>query len=482
MAAPDFDLSRITAFTLENGMQFIVMERHQAPVATFYTYADVGSAQEPAGKTGLAHLFEHMAFKGTETIGTKSFAQEKIALEAVDQAFLALRQERSKGRKSDPKILKKLEEKFAEAQKAADAFVVPNQFGRIVEQAGGRDMNASTSRDATVYHFSLPANETELWFYLESDRFLHPVFREFYKERDVVMQERRMRTESDPVGRMIEEITAVAYKAHPYGHPTIGHMSDIQNLSRQDAEAFYQAYYGPENLTAVVVGDVQPAEIRKLAEKYFGRIPARTRPPILHTVEPPQVGERRVRLKLQSQPILAVAYHQPGIQDPDYAVYEVLSSLLSEGRSSRLYRSLVQDKKLAVEASGFSGFPGEKYPGLFLFYIVAAPGHSNAEVERALEGEIARLQNELPTREELEGVKRRSRANLLRQMDDNAEMADQLARMQGLTGDWRNLFRQLERIAAVTPEDVQRVSRKTFTPDNRTVATIEPAEEPARRQ
>jgi predicted Zn-dependent peptidase len=475
-AASKLEIPKISSFQLNNGMRFIVMERHQAPVATFFTYADVGGNQEITGKTGLAHMFEHMAFKGTPSVGTKNYAQEKIALAAVDRAFLALRSERLKGEKADPKQLQALEKDFKDAEAKAQQYVIQNQFGRIVEQAGGRNLNASTGTDRTVYHFSLPVNEQELWFYLESERFLHPVLREFYKERDVVMQERRMRTESDPLGTLLEDTLAEAYKAHPYGRPVIGYMSDLQYIARPDAEAFFQDYYGPSDLIGVVVGDVQPADIQQLATKYFGRIPGRPKPGPLHTVEPPQDGERRVRLTLQSQPVIMVAFHKPAITHPDNEVYEVLSSLLSEGRSSHLYRSLVRDRKLAVEAAGFTNFPGEKYPNLFVFYALAAPGHTNAEIEQALEDEIQRLVQEPVSQEELEGVKRRSRANLLRLLDDPIQMAEMLASMQALTGDWQNLFRQLDKIDAVTATDVQRVARTTFTVNNRTVTTIETAD------
>ncbi len=470
--------SRVTQFTLANGMQFIVLERHNAPVASFLTWADVGAAQEVKGITGLAHIFEHMAFKGTDTIGTRNYAEERLALDRVDQASAALQAERRKGARADPERLKKLEAEFKAAQEGAGKFVVPNEFQEAITREGGRGLNASTSWDWTTYYYSLPSNSIELWFYLESERFLKPVLREFYKERDVVMEERRMRTENQPIGKLIEEFLAAAYKAHPYGEPVVGHMSDLENITRADAEAFFRKYYSPANLTGVVVGDVDPGRIRKLAETYFGRIPGGQKPEPLRTVEPPQEAEKRITLRLQAQRLVLVGYPKGDILHPDHAVYEALSSLLSEGRSSRLYRSLVRDKKVAVQAFGFPGLPGEKYPGLFLFAAFTAPGHTNDEVEKALEEEIEKLKKEPVKPEELEGVKRRARANLIQQLRDNSTMAFQLARWQVLTGDWRNLFRYLDRINAVTPEDIQRVARATFTRANRTVGLIEPVEAP----
>jgi predicted Zn-dependent peptidase len=467
--------SQTSQFTLNNGWRFIVLQRHQAPVAAFLTYADVGATQEVTGITGLAHLFEHMAFKGSSHLGTKDWPKERLALKQVDRAYYALRDERLKEKAADPAKLKQLEEAFKAAQEAAGKFVVPNEFGEAIERAGGRGLNANTSSDATNYYFSLPSNEAELWFYLEGQRFGDPVLREFYKERDVVMEERRL-MQSQPVGRMIEEFEAVAYKAHPYHEPVIGHMSDLQNLTRQDGERFFKKYYIPSNLISVVVGDVTPEQIRALAEKYFARIPSGPKPAPLHTVEPPQTGERRVTLRLASQRVFVEGYHKPNINDPDDAVYDAIGSLLSEGRSSRLQRALVRDKKVATQTGGFPGFPGQKYPGLFLFYAFAAPGHNNDEVQKAIEAEIDRLRTEPVSQEELDGVKRRARANLLRQLDDNARLSRLLAFYQALTGDWRNLFKQLDKINAVTPADIQRVAKATFTFDNRTVCTIEPLE------
>jgi predicted Zn-dependent peptidase len=471
--------SRITEFKLNNGWQFIVLERHQAPVASFLTWADVGSAQETKGITGLAHMFEHMAFKGSTRIGTKDAAKEKLALAQVDDTYHALAAEKKKGARADKATVARLQKAFDDAQEAAGKYVVANEFGEAVERAGGRGLNAFTNTDQTVYFFSLPSNESELWFFLEAERFSNPVFREFYKERGVVMEERRL-GESQPIGRLAEEMSAVAYKAHPYHEPVVGHMSDLESFTRDDAAAFFKKYYQPGNLVSVVVGDVKPERVRQLAETYFGAIPSGPKPEPIRTVEPPQQGERRVTLRMQSQPVFVEAYHKPDINDPDDAVYDALGSLLSEGRSSRLQRALVRDKKVATYAGGFQGYPGQKYPGLFLFFAMVAPGHTNDDVQKAVAAEIERLKTEPVGKEELDGVKRRARANLIRQLDDNFQLALQIASNQVLKGDWKQLFKQLDRIDKVTPEDIQRVAKKTFTFDNRTIAVIEPLQAAAK--
>jgi predicted Zn-dependent peptidase len=466
--------NRVTEFTLNNGLKFLVLERRQAPVVSFYTYADVGSAQEVKGITGLAHMFEHMAFKGTEKIGTKNYPEERLALQRVDQAFLALQKEKAKTGGGDKATLEKLAADLKAAQDGAGKFVVTNEYSQIIEGAGGKGINASTGMDKTDYFYSLPSNALELWFYLESERFLNPVLREFYKEAGVVREERRMRTENNPIGRLIEEFLATAYKAHPYGEPGVGHMSDLEKFTRIDAEAFFRKYYGPSSLTIAVVGDVDPKQVRQLAEVYFGRIPARDKPEPLRTEEPPQKSSKSVTIHAQAQRMMLIGYHKPSMTHPDHAVYEAISSLLSEGRSSRLHENLVTKKKVAVQAGGFSGFPGEKYPGIFLFYAFTAPGKTNQDVEKEMVVEINRLKDELVSSEELEGVKNRTRASLLRMMSNNPTMGSALASWQVLTGDWRNLFRYLDKINAVKPEDVQRVAKATFRDDNRTTGYLEP--------
>ncbi len=464
--------SRVTEFTLDNGLKFIVLERHEAPVVTCYTHANVGSVDEVTGITGLAHIFEHMAFKGTKTIGTNNYQAESKVLEKVDTLFEEMKAEREKTGKVDEARVAQLTEQFHEAQQEAQQYLVHDEFDEILKRAGGEGLNAGTSSDYTVYFVNLPSNKLELWMLMESDRFLNPVLREFYKEKDVVMEERRMRTETQPVGKLLEEFLAIAYKAHPYGEPVIGHMSDLLTITRPEAEEFFRTHYGPSNLTIAIVGDVDPARAKALAEEYFGRIPFRPAPDPVETVEPPQPGERRVILEDPAQPFVLIGYHKPGINHEDNAVFEAITDIMGSGRTSRLYRSLVKEKRIAVATSGFQGMPGEKYPGLFLFYAVPARGHTNEECEQALYAEIDRLRDEPVTEQELEKAKTRARANLIRQLDSNSGLAGQLTSYQVLTGDWRNLFKQLERIDRVTAGDIQRVAQTYFTTKNKTVGII----------
>lgn len=464
---------RITVKKLPNGLTVMICERPEAPVFSFFTLVDAGSAQDPMGQTGLAHMFEHMAFKGTDTIGTTDYAAEKPALAKVETSYAAYIAERDKSVGRDEAKLKELEKAWKDAIAAADKFVVPNEFGKIVEQNGGEGLNASTSYDETEYHYSFPENRLELWAYLESERFLHPVLREFYKERNVVIEERRLRTDSSPTGRLLEQFNAVAFEAHPYHRPTVGWMADLNSFSATDAQKFFDRYYVPANMVVAVAGDVKASTTLPILEKYFGRLPAHPEPDETTTTEPPQKSERRVVIRERSQPIYLEGYHRPDYRSKDDAVYDAITDLMSEGRTSRLYRALVRDKKIASYSAGFSGLPGVKYPHLFAFFAVPLPGHTPQEMAEAIHAEIDRLKKEDISDDELKMIKTRSKANLIRGLADNEGLASQLATYQTRYGDWRELFSSVDRIDKVTKADIRRVANETFTDMNRTVGIIE---------
>ncbi|HEY9421953.1 MAG TPA: pitrilysin family protein, partial [Thermoanaerobaculia bacterium] len=456
---------------LKNGWTFIIVERPVAPVFSFVTLADVGSAQEVPGITGLAHMFEHMAFKGTANFGSLDYASEKKALAALETAYQAWQAERLSP-KPDPAKLEKLEADFRAKQTKAASYVGKGEFDDIVIREGGVGMNASTGADSTTYYYSLPSNKLELFAYLESERFHHPVLREFYEERDVVREERRMNYESRPIGRLIELFVTTAFQYHPYQQPGIGTPSDLQSISITDAEKFFQTWYAPANLVTAVVGDVKAETLIPILEKYFGRIPARPTPQALRTVEPPQIAEKTVVLEDPSQPLYLEAYHKPAQTHPDQPVYDAIDDILSAGRTSRLYRSLVRDKKLAVEVESFSGFPGPKYPNLWAALVVPAVGVSNEAARAALREEIERLKREDVTDEELARFKARAKAGLLRGLSSNEGLALQLTEYHRLFGDWRELFRYIDRLDKVCKADIRRVANETFRANNRTVAMI----------
>ncbi|UCF78102.1 MAG: insulinase family protein [Candidatus Eiseniibacteriota bacterium] len=455
---------------LPNGLKVILLPRPVAPVVSMATYANVGSSDEHTGITGLAHIFEHMAFKGTESIGTKDYKKEEEAIRKVDQAFLALKAERNKRHLASPEKLEKLEQAFKQAQDEAAEYVVSNQLGEVLEKQGAAGLNAYTSFDQTVYHYSLPSNKLELWAAVEADRFTNPVLREFYKETSVIREERRMGIESSPNGKLFEEALAAAYKAHPYHVLVIGHMSDLESITREEARAWFRKYYCGSNLTACVVGDVNPKTAMSLLEKHLARIPSGERPVPVETVEPAQLGLKRINVEDPAQPFLAMAYHKPDANDPDNATYEVITTLMGQGRTSRLYKRLVKEDKLALAAGCMS--LGEKYPGLFIYFALPNKDKTTAENEAVILEEIERLKTEPVSEDELNGVKTRKKAEFINSLDSNMGLAINLANFENLTGSWRNMFRQLEQIESVAAEDIQRVAKKCFVKKNCTIAEI----------
>ncbi|HEY6350705.1 MAG TPA: pitrilysin family protein [Candidatus Angelobacter sp.] len=463
---------RITVQKLANGLTVVIMERPEAPVFSFYTHVDAGSSQEVGGITGLAHMFEHMAFKGTDKIGATDYPAEKAALQKVEEAYAAYQAENEKMVGRDPNQAAELEKAWKAAMEKADSYVVPNQFGEIVESQGGVGLNAFTDFDETGYHYSFPENRLELWAYLESERFLHPVMREFYKERDVVFEERRLRIDSSPQGRLLEQFLRSAFIAHPYGRPILGWPSDLVAFSATDAANFFHKYYVPANMVVTVVGDVKASEAMPVIEKYFGRLPAAPMPEPLRTSEPPQIAIREAILKEQSQPLYVEGYHRPSVRDPDDPVYDVMSDLLSKGRTSRLYRSMVRDQQIAIAAEGGS-YPGGKYPTLFYFFAVPSEGHTAREMAGPIHEEIEKLKATDVSDEELQSVKTRAKADLIRSLADNEGLALQLGQTQARFGDWREIFRDLDQIEKVTKADIRRVANTTFIENNRTVALIE---------
>jgi predicted Zn-dependent peptidase len=470
---------RITTKVLPNGLTIIICYRPDAPVFSYTTFIDAGDVDDPGGESGLAHMFEHLAFKGTSEIGTTDAAAEKVALAKVEEANNAYEAEYLKPVGRDPQKLEELHKAFIDAQAEADKYVVPNQFSEVAEQNGAHGLNAETGLDDTKYFWSMPENRLELWAWLESGRLADVVPRQFYKERDVVMEERRMRVDSDPIGRLVEQFVATAYETNNYRRPNIGWPSEVSQITATEAMAFHRKYYAASNIVISIVGDVDAKTAMPMLEKYFSRVPSGPRPEDLTGVEPKQTAEKQIVVREQTQPFYVEGYHRPSYRDPDDAVYDAISDIMSNGRVSRLYRSLVEQQQIAAVAQGFSGFPGEKYPSLFAFYAVPIPGHTPAEMRDAIHKEIEKLKTTDVTDAELAMYKTRTRADLLRGLADNEGLAGSLAEYQTRYGDWRQLFLQLKEVDAVTKADIRRVASKVFVPSNRTSAEIDTDEQPA---
>jgi predicted Zn-dependent peptidase len=464
---------QVQEFTLPNGLRFVVVERHQAPVFSFFTVVNSGSSNDAVGTTGIAHMMEHMAFKGTTLVGTSDWAAEKPLLDAEDRAYAALRDEQHKGTHADSAKVERLTDAFDAAQKASEKYVVTNESTQLIERAGGQDINAFTAEDITAYFYSLPSNRLELWASMFAGTLVDPVFREFYKERDVVYEERRMRIESSPIGRLYYEFITTAFNAHPYGFGGIGYPSDLKSFSRGQGEAFFRRNYVAKNMTIAIVGDVTLAQVKAMATKYFGAISDAPAPPPLDTVEPKQIAERRVILEDKAQPVVIVGWHIPAASDPSYAAYKAAADLLGGGRWSRLVKTLVKEKKMCVQAGTGTGTPGEKYPNLFTLFLVPAKGQDPEAVEQAAYDVIHEAMTSKPfTAEELDGYKVRVKAEKIGLVDDNEQLAGELSQAQALYGDWREFFREQERVQSLRPADLTAALQAALVSSNRTVAYI----------
>lgn len=462
---------KVTEFTLDNGLTFLIIERPVAPVVSFATYVNVGGANEPVGHTGMAHIFEHMAFKGTHYIGTTDWKAEKRVLTKLDQTYQQWLAEKY-STEPDSAKMKNLWQEFEKLQKEAGQYVENNEFAQIIDRNGGTGLNATTGVDRTNYFYSLPENRLELWFSLESDRFKNPVFREFYKEKEVVREERRMRTESRPFGRLLEEFTAVAYTAHPYGRPVVGWNSDITATTMEDAREFYNTYYVPNNITMAIAGDVDPEKAKELAKTYFGDIPSQPEPPAVYTREPEQRGERRFTIQGQSQPFFLMGFHTVARDHPDAKALQLLGSILSGGRTSRLYQRMVEDEKQALVVQALNGYPGQKFETMFVTFAVPNKGVGVDTLETTILEEIQKVKEGKLTQEELDRARTNARAELIRSLDSNAGLARALASAESQQGDWRKVFTNLKELEQVTLEDLQRVAKEYLTKDNRTVGAI----------
>ena len=454
--------------TLDNGMRFLILPRDGAPTASFVLQFGIGGVHEREGQTGIAHLLEHMLFKGTTTIGTHDLAAELAYFDRIDSVHDTLLVAREAG---DTTAMDRLSGRIAELEDSARTLVDSNAFDRILTREGAQGLNATTTSESTIYFVELPANRAELWFVLEADRMRNPVFREFYSERSVVLEERRMRVDASPGGTLYERHLAEAFRVHPYGQPVVGHMRDLERISRRDLEHYFSRYYTPNNAVVAIVGNVDPDHMERLARRHFGDIAAGEPPPPVTEVEPPQREERRVEVTWDAQPLLRIGWHVPSRQDDEAAAVTVLSSLLTGGRSSRLHRRLVSEERVATGVFSSVG-PGSRFPGLLQIDATPRAPHRPDTVEALIYEEIERLAREGPTERELERVRNQVAAGSVRRMTSNLGLAFQLAEATSLEGDWRATFRGAERLRELTPEDVRRAAARYLTEPNRTVAVL----------
>jgi len=468
-----FDLEKnVVKVKLKNGLTVLMLERHLSPTVSLYIRHRIGASDETAGESGAAHLLEHMMFKGTTTIGTRNYAAEKKILDAIEKTGAALDEEKRKGQKADSKIIEALTVELKKLQAQQKKYIIPNEVDRLYTENGGLDMNASTGQDVTTYQVSLPANKIELWARIESDRLLNPVFREFYTERDVVMEERRQRVESDPDGKLYEQFLKIAYKAHPYGRPILGWTEDMINLSPDSVKKIFEEYKAPESIVIAVVGDINPQKTLNLIEKYFGRIPVNTKKKNVIPAEPPQTEERKVEVLFDSNPVMIIGYHKPTAPVYDDYVFDVLETILTTGRTSRLYNLLVTEMGIAESVNASNGVPATGYPNLFTIFAKPRYPHTNAELEDVILREIEKIKTQPVTDTELAKVKNQLRMQYIKNLDSNGELASMLSYFEVLLGDYRYISNYLNIISKISAEDIQKAAKIYLNKENRTIAVL----------
>jgi len=470
---------RVIEHRLANGLTVLMVERHQTPVVSINITFAVGGINEQVGQTGLAHLYEHMAFKGTRVVGTTNYEKEKPILDELALVGTELDQrQRDMATKGDDATaeeraaIESLQKRLLDLQTQAAQYVVGNEMALLYQRHGGVGLNASTGKDVTRYMISLPSNRLPLWAAIESDRMANPVLREFYKERGVVMEERRLRNDDSPNGLLFETFTSAAFRAHSYGIPTIGWGSDILSLTPAETEAFFKTHYGPNRATIALVGDINPKEVIALIEQTFGKIPAASSAPPLVTIEPEQRGERRVEVEFDAEPAIVIGYHKPTLGHPHDDVFDVIDAVLGDGLTSRLHQTLVREKRLAASVGSDASHPGVRAPNLFIVTATPLAPHTTAEVETAIYEELERLKREPVSSQELEKVLNNLDADLVRGLRSNSGLAAQLALHQAVAGGWRYILTSRDKVAKVTAADVQRVATQYFTKSNRTVAVL----------
>ncbi len=462
---------RVVEHEFSNGLKLLMIERHTSPTVAPYILFKAGSVDESDDSRGIAHMLEHMLFKGTKTIGTTDYEKEKDILVEIDKIGDMLDMERAKGSKADDARITELAEELKTKQEAAKEWVLSGEYTEIYTQHGSTGFNAGTSVDYTIYTVELPSNKLELWAMLESDRLKNAVLRQFYVEREAVKEERRMAVDTRPGGKLYEQFMAASFTAHPYGMPIIGWPSDIAMLNRKKAEDFFRIHYAPNNSVMVIVGDINPQETIKLIEKYFGDIPSQPLPAEVTVREPAQEGERRIEVEFDAEPQMMIGFHKPTIPHFDDYVLDMISAILSDGRTSRFYKNIVETG-IAVSVDSINGYPGARYDNLFVVTATPRSPNTTTDVENAIYSQLDKLKTEPVEEKEFKRILKQIDAGFIRALSSNAGMANQLAFYEGIAGDWRYILDWRKKMYEITTDDIMRVANTYFVKSNRTVATL----------
>ena len=468
-ASADNLSERVQEHHLDNGMTVLLVERHSSPTVAAYISFRVGSVDENSQQRGIAHMLEHMLFKGTKTLGTRDYESERPLLKKIEEIGEKITRLNNQP-DADSEELRRLQEQLNQLHEAHREFVVKDEFARIYAEQGGVGFNAFTSKDQTTYLINLPANKLELWAAIESDRLNNAVFREFYTERDVVQEERRRAVDINPGGKLYENLLATAYQVHPYRHPILGWDSDIQGFSLPQIRDFFHQYYTPANMVITLVGAFNSTDTLALIERYFGNLPGASETSLVTDREPQQQGERRIHVNVDAEPRIMVAYHKPTLPHFDDYAFDILARALAHGRTSRLYQSLVVNQQLVSDVGVFRA-PGSRFDNLFIISLLPRRDVASATVEKALEEELQRLISEPLTEEDIAKARHQIMTSMLRSMRTNSGLARMLSSYQ-ILGDWRYLVEYEDRLNSVDIQDLIGITERYLQRSNRTIATL----------
>jgi predicted Zn-dependent peptidase len=459
----------VTYDTLPNGLRFIIVPDTNVAVVSCRLYYFVGSMYEGAGTSGLSHMYEHMMFKGTKRLGTTDFKKEShwiATIDSVDKLLYALK---NRGVSDADSICVSMRKEILGYTDKEREYIKKDEIWELYMENGATHLNGWTSDDMTAYIVTLPKNKVELFYWIESDRMANPVFREFYSERDVVLEERRMRYENQPANRFYEFLNSLFYIAHPYRLPTIGWKSDIENYTMQDLGNHVRKFYTPDNAVIVLAGNVDPKKTAADIKRYFGPIPRAAKPKQeVVTREPAPAGETRFTMRDEAEPQIDIMFHTPGYGDNDLYKLDVLESILS-GRSGRLYDRLVNRDELCTGADASNAF--RLHNGYFEISATLKKGTDPAAVERIIREELHSLAVKPPSAREMERIKNSIRMSFVSNLKSLEGLSDRLAWFERL-GSWKGMLLYPDKIAAVKPADIPAIAAKYFDFDKATIGLL----------
>ncbi|MFW2330889.1 MAG: M16 family metallopeptidase [Nitrospinota bacterium] len=462
--------NRLHQFRLDNGLKVLIFKRDGIKQFSAHIVYNVGSVDEENGYSGLAHLLEHMMFKGTKTVGSLNWAAESSLYQSTKK--LGLKLDQAISLKKDPKLIEQIKEELRLAERAQSKFFSSEIYSEIYSAAGGVGFNAGTSKDHTNYIVRLPSNRLELWAFIESQRFNEIVLRDFYRERDVVLEERKTRYENSQDGKLYESFLSLAYSAHPYFRPIIGWESDIKSLPLSKLEEFIDQWYRPNNCTIVITGNVDINQTEKIIRKYFSQLEAKELPSRNYSIEPPQAGYKKTTVRMAAaNPALMLGFHKPSSPSRDDYIFDLIHELLSGSSSSRLVKRLKLDQEIASTIATF-GAPASRYPNLFVVSAKPKGEHTLEELEDSILHELTALQVELISDDELVRAKKKIEVSFIMNLKSHYSMSRNLAFFELITGSASNLFRYVDEINSITKEEIQAAARQYFQRDQMSVAYI----------